>query len=225
MRTRVEVVARAARAPFLDARGALVARVATDGTVHLVGVAAGPLGGDEVDVRVVVEPGACLRLCSAAATLVLPGRLAAGSASRWDVEVADGGSLVVCPQPSVVTGRARHATTTSARVGEGASLVLLERVQLGRAGEDPGRWTGRLEVDLAGRPVLRHELDLGPGSATHDVLEHAGAVRSLLTVGAGAPDAAAVADDRHAVTLELAGGAGTLSTELSATLAPSACPR
>ena len=69
MRTCVEVVGRVGRRPRVQARGALTARVTTDGVVHLVGAAAGPLGGDEVRVRVVVEPGAALRVCSVAASI------------------------------------------------------------------------------------------------------------------------------------------------------------
>ena len=223
MRTRVEVVARVGRRPRLQASGALAARVVTDGAVHLVGVAAGPLGGDDVEVRVVVEPGAALRLCSVAATVVLPGRHATGSTSRWELDVADGGSLVVCPQPTVVTAVAQHRTDTTARVAVGSSLTLLERVQLGRAGEGPGRWTGSLHVDAGGRPLLRHELGLGPGSPTDDVLERAAAVRSLLELGPTVAPGAWVAQDRHAARLELAGG-GALTTELWARLPASSCP-
>ncbi|WP_460866213.1 urease accessory protein UreD [Rhodococcus aerolatus] len=223
MRTHVEVVGRVGRRPRVQAVGALTARVSTDGVVHLLGAAAGPLGGDEVHVRVVVEPGAVLRVCSVAASVVLPGRERPDSCADWSLEVADAASLVVCPQPTVVTGRARHRTRTRARVAADAALAVLERVQLGRAGEEPGRWTGVLDVDVAGRPRLRHEVALGPGSPTHDRLEHAGALRSLLEVGPAVPAGEWVSADRHAVRLALAGG-GALTTELSATLPPGACP-
>ena len=223
MRTAVEVVGRVGRRPRVQAVGALTARVTTDGVVHLVGAAAGPLGGDEVRVRVVVEPGAALRVCSVAASVVLPGPVHADSCARWDLEVADAASLVLCPQPVVVTGRARHRTSTRADLAADAALVLLERVQLGRAGEDPGRWTGTTRADVDGRPRLRHELDLGPGSPTHDALEHAGALHSLLRLGPGADEGSWVDDERHAVRLALAGG-GTLATALSARLPASACP-
>ena len=43
-------------------------------TVHLVGGAAGPLGGDDLHLAVRVGPGARLRLRSVAATVALPGR-------------------------------------------------------------------------------------------------------------------------------------------------------
>lgn len=223
MRTLVEVVGRVGRRPHVRAVGALTVRVSTDGVVHLLGAAAGPLGGDEVRVRVAVEPGAALRLCSVAASVVLPGAAEVRSCAEWDLEVADAASLVVCPQPTVVTARAVHRTRTRARVAADAALVVLERVQLGRSGEEPGRWTGTLDVDVAGRPRLRHELSLGPGSATHDVLEAAGALRSLLEVGPGVDARERVESERHAVRLALAGG-GALTTELGATLPHSGCP-
>jgi urease accessory protein len=42
--------------------------------VHLVGGAAGPLGGDHLALDVEVRPGAVLEIRSVAATLALPGR-------------------------------------------------------------------------------------------------------------------------------------------------------
>ena len=42
--------------------------------MHLVSAAATPLGGDTIVLRVIVEPGARLRVRSAAATVTLPGR-------------------------------------------------------------------------------------------------------------------------------------------------------
>ena len=68
--------------------------------MHLVSAAATPLGGDAIHVRVVVEPGARLRVRSAAATVTLPGAATLESHAIWTLEVA--GELDVDPQPTVV---------------------------------------------------------------------------------------------------------------------------
>ena len=47
-----------------------------------------PLGGDVIAIRLVVEPGARLRLRSAAASLALPGPGTRNSHSCWTIEVA-----------------------------------------------------------------------------------------------------------------------------------------
>ena len=53
-------------------------------TVHLVSAAATPLGGDAINIRVVVEAGARLRVRTAAATVTLPGRDNSGVACILD---------------------------------------------------------------------------------------------------------------------------------------------
>ena len=71
-----------------NARGALAARDTEPDTVHLVSAAATPLGGDSVCVRIVVEPGALLRVRTAAATVTLPGPTTPESHAIWTLEVA-----------------------------------------------------------------------------------------------------------------------------------------
>jgi urease accessory protein len=43
-------------------------------------------------------------------------------------------------------------------------------VQIGRAGESSGFWSGELEADIDDRPLLRHRIELGAGSVTDDEL-------------------------------------------------------
>lgn len=201
MRTLVHVTAHADGRIVHRAEGALAVRQTGGATVHLAGTAAGPLGGDEVRVELHVLAGARLRVRTVAASVVLTGR----SCTVWQLEVAPDGCLEVCPEPTVVTAQAVHRNEVRAVLDPGAGLLLIERVQLGRAGEAPGAWTGLLHVDRAGRPLLRHETTLGPG----DVLGPATALTSTLRV----PDDTPAGVLGAVVVLPLAGG-GTLTTEL-----------
>ena len=76
--------------------------------MHLVSAAATPLGGDTIDIRVVVEAGARLNLRSAAAAVVLPGADSLTSHARWDIEVS--GSLDIDLEPTIVAAAARHVS-------------------------------------------------------------------------------------------------------------------
>lgn len=188
------------------AGGHFAVRETGDGTVHLVGTAAGPLGGDTVRVRIEVGPGAGLSVRAAAATIVLPGRLQAGSDLRITATVAEGGSLDLALEPTVVCAGAEHTAGTEVRLAAGADLRLVEEVVLGRSGERAGGWTGRTAVLRDGVPLLRqvvHAADLTPSG-----------VRAL--AGTVLAPAGSTGDDRPrvhgcAVVMPLAAG-GLLGT-------------
>lgn len=166
--------------PRIHATGGLAARHTGLDTVHLVGTAATPVGGDELDIAIVVEPGARLRLRTVAATIALPGRLTRDSYAHWLFEVGPAGELDVDPEPVIVAGGAAHQSVNTVRLDDGARLHLRERVQIGRAGEDAGRWRGDLLADIGDIPLLRHRLELGAGSATDDRLTAPRAMTSML---------------------------------------------
>jgi len=201
----------------LRSDGPLALRQTPD-AVYLVGAAAGPLGGDELTLEVVVGPGARLAIRSVASTLVLPGE----GESRFTVRarVGAGGHLDFAPEPTVAAAGSRHRATASIDLAEGGALRWREELILGRHGERPGRHTGRLDVTYGGRPLLRHELDLtDPAVRTSGaVLGGAGAVGSVLLAGPGLTasgrDSAAHAAEGLAV-LPLA-GPGVLVTALGA---------
>lgn len=129
--------------------------------VHLVGTAAGPMGGDEVTVRIRVGQGARLVVAGVAASVVLPGRDQVRSALRLDVEAGAGAELCCTLPPVVVTGRAEHEATTVVRLAGDARLVLSESVRLGRHEEPGGWWRGRTDVTRDGAPLLRQTTTLG----------------------------------------------------------------
>jgi urease accessory protein len=184
-RLRVEALCRVV---VLAARPPFSLRPDRAGTVWLVGSAAGPLGGDDLVLRVEVGEGARVAVRSVAAQVVLPGPSGAPARVRIEAEVAAGGHLDWCPEPTVVAAGADLHQTSVVELAKGATLRWQEGVVLGRHGEEPGRVTSRLDVDLAGRPLLRHgfasDVD-GPAG-----LAGARAVVSELRAGGGAGDAA-----------------------------------
>lgn len=175
------------RLPVLSSQAPLVLR-RTPSAVYLVGGAAGPIGGDELSLWIAVGSGAFLRMRTAAASIALPGLDGAESVLRVTVSVAAGARLEYLPEPVVVSTGARHATLVSVTLAAGASLVLRDELLLGRHGEAGGAARTVLRVDYAGRPLLRHSVEvagsdqvaLGPA-----VLSGHRAVGSLLLAGAG----------------------------------------
>ncbi|MBV8692770.1 MAG: urease accessory protein UreD [Actinobacteria bacterium] len=168
-----------------------VALRATPSGVFVVGGAYSPLGGDEVALSIVVEPGASLVVRSAAAAVALPGPSGAPSAVRVTASVGAGGSLVWHPEPGVAAAGCEHHNDAVVSLEAGASLVWREEVVVGRHGEAGGRWTSSLSVDLDAQPLLRHRVELGTGTdwASPAVGGGARCHGSVLIVG----------DDRHDV--------------------------
>lgn len=166
MHTQVLIVAAPGRGPRIECVGGVAARRTAPDAVHLVSTAATPLGGDTIDVRVIVEAGARLRMRSVAAMLVLPGATTTQSHSAWDLEVA--GELDLDPEPTVIAGGSSHRAMTQVQIADQGRVRLRERVQIGRAGEQDGFWDGCLHVDRDALPVVRHRVELGAGAVSDD---------------------------------------------------------
>jgi urease accessory protein len=198
----VLIVARPDRTPSIECAGGVAARCTDPDTVHLVSAAATPLGGDTIRVRLVVEPGARLRVRSAAATMAMPGTTTMESRASWDLEVA--GDLDLDPQPTIVAGQARHISTIRLALTGAGRARLRERVQVGRSGERQGFWSGSMHADVDGAPLLRHRVELGVDSVTADELGTPLACVSELRY----PE---TAFDTESTLLELAAG-GCLAT-------------
>lgn len=223
MRSHVELVADAGadgrtRLVRMRAEGQLAARATGPARVHLVGTAAGPLGGDLVEIVVRVLAGARLEVHGVAASLALPGRAEAPGRMVTTLEVADGGRLTFVPPPLVVCRGARlHTLTTVTLTGSGTADVA-EQVVLGRHGEPGGDWTGRLVAQRGGLPLLRTtQTSALLGTAT--VPPGDGPVRAVVTRLLTASDTAPAAPvtSGGAVRCALAAG-GVLVTALGATL-------
>jgi len=130
--------------------------------VHLVGGAAGPLGGDELRCSVDLGPGARLDVRSVAASVALPGPHGRESSLEIHARIGEGGALSWSPQPLIAARGARHRTVSRVELAADARLVWRDEVVLGRDGEEPGSISTRLRVVRAGRVLLDHEVALGP---------------------------------------------------------------
>lgn len=208
MHSRVLVVAYRNRLPRIECGGGgVAARCTAPDTVHLVSAAATPLGGDTIDIRVVVEQDARLNLRSAAATVALPGPDSPTSHAHWEIEAA--GALDLDLEPTVVAAAARHESGIIVIAHEDARLRLRERIQVGRCNEREGFWSGSLHADAGGRPLLRHRVELGAGSLADDTISAPRAMISELHWPA--PCFADYTPTEGSTVLELAAG-GTLAT-------------
>jgi urease accessory protein len=140
--------------------------VATDGSLALLLVngAAGPLGGDELELVLVVADDARVRVRSVAASLVQPGPAGLRSVTRTVVEVAERATLDWELEPTVSVLGSRHGVSTVLHAASSASVTFSDAVQLGRYQEQSGTLSLRQRVVVGGRAVLDHETDLGPGT-------------------------------------------------------------
>ena len=164
MRATARLVASGGALPVVESGPPLTLRATPTG-VYLVGGAYAPLGGDDLSLTIEVSEGASLVVRSAAASVALPGPDGAPSRLRVSARVASGGSLVWHPEPGVAAARCDHRSDAVVVLEEGASLLWREEIVLGRHGETGGRWCSSLSVDLGGRPLLRHRVELGAGTA------------------------------------------------------------
>jgi urease accessory protein len=178
--------------------------------VWMVGSAGGPLGGDDVELRIDVGPGAALAVGSVAASVALAG--SAPSATKIRVIVEPGGRLVWTPEPLIVTGRANHRVEVVIDAAADAHVWWRDELVLGRSGERPGRCTVALATELGGVPWLRHELAVGaPGWDGAAVVGAYRIVGSVLTTD-DTVDAPADLPAGEAAKLQLeAGGSLTLA--------------
>jgi urease accessory protein len=134
-------------------------------TVHLMGGAAGPLGGDELQMRVDVEAGAHASVRSVAATLVHPGARGAPSTASVDARIAAGASLDWWPEPLVAIVGCDHAVRTHIAAEPGADVRWVDELVGGRHAEAAGALVIHQRVELDGLPVLHHTVrpDWRPG--------------------------------------------------------------
>src|SRR3984957_17340580 len=208
------------RLPVLASQVPLVLRRTPDAG-YVVGGGAGPIGGDELSLRISVAEGAFLRVRTAAASIALPGPDGLESVLRLSVSVGPGARLEYLPEPVVVTAGARHATIVSVSLDEGASLLLRDELLLGRHGEDGGTGRTVLRVDYAGRPLLRQSLEVSgadPASLGPAMLSGHRAVGSLLLVnhsGGGADGTGTSAGADGTGIISYAAGMGRATPEMA----------
>ncbi|RCG32863.1 urease accessory protein UreD [Sphaerisporangium album] len=185
--------------------------------VHLVSTAAGPLGGDRLELHLDVAPGTSLELASVASTLVLPGP--GESVAIVEARVGAGASLRYAPEPVVLAAGCAHRMIVRLAMDEGASVYWREEIVFGRFGERPGTCHARFDATASGVPLLRQEFVVGDPAVDGSpaVYGDARCVGSVLVAGPRPPalksPPEAVIGDGCAV-LPLA-GPGTLVSALA----------
>lgn len=127
--------------------------------VHLVSTAAGPLGGDRLELDVDVAPHTTLELGSVASTLVLPGE--GESEMLVTARVGAGAVLRFAPEPTVLAAGCAHRLLVRLTLEGDASVLWREEIIFGRYGETPGRCHARFDATHDGRPLLRQEFTVG----------------------------------------------------------------
>lgn len=134
---------------------------AADGTlrVALLGIRATLCAGDELELRVEVEPGAALELVDPNGTVAYNAR---GGAASWraDLELGAGARVRWREQPFVVSEGADVHRETHARIAAGAHLLWRETLVLGRAGEEGGALRSVTRAWHDGAELLVEDADL-----------------------------------------------------------------
>jgi urease accessory protein len=133
---------------------------ATTCALCLVGTAAGPLAGDDLELSLHLLPGAHASLMATGASIAQgrggqePARLS------MFAQIDTGARLRAEPGPLIVCEGSRVDVHLDLSLAADASVDWREVVVLGRAGDQPGGATLRWDVTVAGRPLLRQYLDL-----------------------------------------------------------------
>ncbi|MEL6893123.1 MAG: urease accessory protein UreD [Actinomycetota bacterium] len=176
------------------------------GRVLLGASAAGPLGGDDIEIDVAVEPGVAADVGSVGATMVLPGPTGAPSHTRTRIDVGDDAHLAWWPEPMISVAGSRHTAVFEVRLGRGATCCVVDELALGRSCERSGRLTSTLRIERGGRPLAHHSETFGddqPGAGSVAAGPAAGHVITSVVVGPAAPPgpAAIVGADHWAARL------------------------
>lgn len=156
----------------------------------LVGTAAGPLAGDDLELHLDVRARGRADLVATGASIA-QGRDAAPSRLAFSAAVGPAAELVADPGPLVVAAGSRVAAAVRLDLAADATVRWHELVVLGRSGEPAGAATLRWDVERGGRPVLRQQVDVA--TTRHRVLASVFATAPDLTARTVVLDPTAVA--------------------------------
>lgn len=169
-------------------------RQAPDGPLEavLLNTAGGLAGGDRLDQRLAVGPGAALLAVGQAAEKVYRS-LGPDAVVRTRLEVETGGTLLWLPQETILFDGGRLDRALEVELAGDARLLLVEAVVLGRRARGERVHTGRLRerrtIRIDGRLVWYEPFRLeGPIAALADrpaLLGGARAFATLLALGPG----------------------------------------
>jgi len=183
---------------------------------YMVATAAGPIGTDRVAIDVEVGPWATAVVHSVGAMIAYAGT---GASLEISAVVEEGATLLWLPEPMIATGRCSLDVRSTVEIDGTGTVVWREELLLGRHGEQPGRVHHRFRADVGGRPLLRHDLELGPGARGWDgpaVLGGHRAVGFRLATGRAGHGALDAGEGRADMALE---GPGILTVAVAHDLA------
>lgn len=215
MRTRIALEAGEPRARVELAAGTIVPRLIERGQrsarIALVAGGALLLGGDRVEIAVVVGEGCSLELEDIGGTVAYG---ADGVPCFWevDVQLRVGASLSWAGQPLIVADGADVHRSTRVRLADGAVVLLRESLVLGRSGERGGVARIRTSVRDAEGPVLEETLEADGAHGVPGVLGAHRVLDSIVCAGLR-PSALSVAG----VTVMALDASGSVARFLGAT--------
>lgn len=127
--------------------------------------AAGPVGGDDIEIDVAIEPGVAADVGTVGATMVLPSRCGAASRTATAIRVGAGAHLRWRPEPTISVAGSQHTASLVVDLDDAATCHVVEEVALGRSGEASGSFASVLRVERAGWPLVHHAECFGPEQA------------------------------------------------------------
>lgn len=148
----------------LETEPPLAAKILPGPALLLVGSAAGLLAGDLVRIDIDLAAGAHLTVRSTAATIAHPCRQGGSTSLEVDCRLGAGARLVWLPEPLIACAACDHSSRARLALAPRALATWLDTVTLGRSGEQPGRFSQRLDVTLDGVALLRESLRVGRGA-------------------------------------------------------------
>jgi urease accessory protein len=140
----------------------LTFRETTDG-VMIVNTAAGPIGGDRLELHIEVQDGADLILGGVAASMALPGAPGTGH-SKLDISIklGENSKLVWKPQPLILASGSHHQQLITISAHSSSQFIYGDTFQFGRHEEETGRIEQHLSVRINNVEFLRQSTDINP---------------------------------------------------------------
>ncbi|MFG2036522.1 urease accessory protein UreD [Dactylosporangium sp. NPDC048998] len=181
--------------------------------IHIVGGAAGPLGGDDLSLEIEVGPGAELWVRTVAASVALPGRDGAESRLSVHAVVGEGALLAFLPEPIVAAARCRHHNLSTVDLAAGGRLVWREEAVFGRHGEAPGDLRLSTAIRRGNRAWYRGDVAVGPSHPDGPaILNGARVLATLITTDI--PEMSEKSDNGSAAAIMALAGGGTVVTAI-----------
>lgn len=140
----------------------LVRRASGVARVSVVSGAAGPLGGDDLELNVCVGAGSTLLLNEISATLLLPGPRGGQSHMSINITVEDDASFVWMAEPVIAAHGCDHIHDVTINLATSAHLLMRDQLLLGRHNEQPGDLLQNLRIRRGGETLFRQQIRLGP---------------------------------------------------------------